>query len=91
MQKILTTLGLALACLHAHAELDLNRAREMDLDGLKGVGPALSARILKARDVRPFNNWKDLQQRVKGVGPALSQSLSEQGARIEGKAWVQTK
>jgi len=61
MQKILTAIGLALACLHAHAKLDLNPAREMDLDGLKGVGPA------------------------------LSQSQSEQGARIEGKAWVQAK
>lgn len=87
MHKLITAFGLALACLTAHAELDLNRAREMDLDGLKGVGPALSARILKAREVRPFSNWQDLQQRVKGMGPALSQSLSDQGARIQGQAW----
>lgn len=87
MHKLITALGLTLACLIAHAELDLNRAREMDLDGLKGVGPALSSRILKAREVRPFSNWQDLQQRVKGMGPALSKSLSDQGARIEGHAW----
>ncbi|MEY5028604.1 MAG: hypothetical protein RLZ63_919 [Pseudomonadota bacterium] len=91
MYKFFIPLGLAFACLCAHAELDLNRAREMDLDGLKGVGPALSARILKAREARPFSNWEDLQQRVKGVGPALSQSLSEQGARIDGKAWRHAK
>jgi competence protein ComEA len=91
MNKFLLTAGLTLACLSAHAELDLNRAREMDLDGLKGVGPALSARIIKAREVRAFSNWEDLQQRVKGVGPALSQTLSDQGARIEGKAWLQAK
>ena len=91
MHKLFTALGLSLACLFAHAELDLNRAREMDLDGLKGVGPSLSARILKAREARPFSNWQDLQQRVKCIGPVLSQSLSDQGARIEGKAWIPTK
>lgn len=89
MHKILTAFGLGLVCLWAHAELDLNRAREMDLDGLKGIGPALSTRILQARETRPFSSWQDLQQRVKGMGPALARRLSEQGARIEGKGWAE--
>ena len=91
MHKLFMALGLSFACLFAHAELDINRAREIDLEGLKGVGPSLSARILKAREVRPFTNWQDLQQRVKGIGPVLSQSLSDQGARIDGKGWTLTK
>ncbi len=91
MHKLFMALGLSFACLFAHAELDINRAREIDLEGLKGVGPSLSARILKAREVRPFTNWQDLQQRVKGIGPVLTQSLSDQGARIDGKSWTPTK
>ncbi len=87
MKKTAVTVAMALACLLAHAELDLNRAREMDLDGLKGLGPALTARILKARETRTFKDWPDLQARVKGVGPVLSQTLSDQGARINGQAW----
>ena len=67
--------------------LSLETAREIDLDGLAGLGPAMTRRILSERERQPFTHWADLQRRVKGLGPHLAQRLSEQGLRVQGKSW----
>ena len=51
------------------APIDLNRATADELTRLPGIGPALAARIIEARDAAPFTSVEDLR-RVRGVGAA---------------------
>ena len=71
--------------------LDLNQANEADLDGLKGMGPSLSRKVLAARQHQPFASWADFLRRVSGVGVAKAKLFSEQGLTIEGQAFVSTQ
>ena len=48
---------------------DANRATQAELESVKGIGPGLSSKILKARVAGSFKNWGDLVERVGGVGP----------------------
>lgn len=72
------------------AGTDVNLASEADLDSLKGVGPALSARILAQRVHQPFTDWADLMQRVKGLRSATARSLSGQGLTVNGQPFEST-
>jgi competence protein ComEA len=71
--------------------VEVNTASEADLDSLRGLGPAQTRRILAARQDGPFAHWPDLQQRVKGLGPALARQLCEQGLRVAGSAQACTE
>jgi competence protein ComEA len=62
--------------------VDVNRANEVELDGIKGLGPSSTARILKAREVGPFKSWIDLMARVKGIKPATAAKLSNAGLTV---------
>ncbi len=80
MKKLLlaAALLLPLACL----SLDVNHATEAELDSVKGLGPSSTARILKAREARPFKDWADFMQRVKGIKPATAKKLSDGGLAV---------
>jgi len=67
------------------AAVDANKATEADLDGLKGVGPALSKRIIEARSQGDFKDWADFMSRVKGVKEKAANKLSEEGLTINGQ------
>jgi competence ComEA-like helix-hairpin-helix protein len=54
--------------------IDVNRATADELQQLPGVGPTLSARIIQARQQRPFRLVDDLRH-VKGIGPKTLESL----------------
>ena len=62
--------------------LDIAQAREIDLDGLRGLGPFTTRLILQERERQPFQNWKDLMRRIPGIGPKKAAQLSEQGLRV---------
>ena len=89
------SLGLLLLMLcQPGAALELNQASEAELDGLRGIGPPFTRRLLAAREQSLFKDWQDLQARVKGVGPKLSRSLSDQGLTVNGhsyEAWADDK
>lgn len=67
--------------------LDLEHAREMDLDGLRGLGPATTRTMLQERERQPFRDWKDLMKRTPGIGPKKAAQLSDQGLRVQGKPY----
>ena len=63
--------------------LEVNHATETELDGLRGLGPAFTRRILSERDIRPFTDWPDLMRRVSGMGRLTAQKLSAQGLTVQ--------
>jgi len=81
--------GIAIAMLAsiAWAQLDLNKASEIELDGLKGFGPTLTREVMDERKKTFFHNWSDVMKRVKGIGPKKAASLSAQGVRVQGLAY----
>jgi len=78
-------LWLASAWLSCCLATEVNQASEAELDSVKGLGPASTARILEARAQGLFKDWADLMRRVKGIKPALAAKLSEGGLRVNGK------
>ena len=79
-------LALLLASSSAFA-LDINQANEAELDSIKGMGPALSAKVLKARAQGPFKDWPDLMQRVSGIRQNKAPQFSKQGLTVNGQAF----
>ena len=69
-------------------QIDLNKATEVELDALKGVGPVLTKAVMDERKKAPFKNWEDATTRVKGLGPQKASSLSDQGVRVQGSAYT---
>ena len=80
----------AVMCCHAALALDINLANEAELDSVKGMGPALSAKVLKARTQGPFKDWPDLMQRVSGIRHNKAQQFSEQGLTVNGQPFGAT-
>ena len=65
--------------------LEVNHASEAELDGLRGLGPAFTRRLLRERDIHPFTAWPDLIRRVSGMGQLTAQKLSAQGLTVNGQ------
>ena len=84
VKTYLFSVAVALCCNTALA-LDINQANEAELDSIKGMGPALSAKVLQARADGLFKNWPDLMQRVSGIRHHKARNLSEQGLTVNGQ------
>ena len=69
----------------AQAGLEANTATRAELESLPGLGPALVQRLLAAR---PFADWADLLERVRGLGAASAEKLSGAGLRVAGAAYA---
>ena len=82
-------LGAAMALMFCHAALalDINQANEAELDSIKGMGPSLSAKVLKARTQGPFKDWADLMRRVSGIRQNKAQQFSEQDMTVNGQSF----
>ena len=87
IKKLLLAIVMVIATMGcAFAAVDVNNADQAALDGLKGVGPAMSKRILDERKRGGnFKDWADLQMRVKGIGDKSSIKLSEAGMTVNGQ------
>jgi len=79
----LLALLLSMAC--ACAQVEVNRADQSALDGVRGIGTTLSKAILDERkNGGDFKDWADLQKRVKGIGKKSSTKLSLAGLTVAG-------
>lgn len=86
LKKILAILAMLYA-MSAFAAVDVNKASAADLDSVKGIGPAMSAKIIEERKKGPFKDWNDLVSRVKGIGETSAANLSEAGLTVNGAAY----
>ncbi len=77
----------AVFALNAFAAVDVNKASQAELETVKGIGPGLSAKILKAREAGTFKSWGDLVDRVGGVGPGNAARFSQAGLTVGGSAY----
>lgn len=77
----IATMGLAFA------QVDVNKADQAALDGIKGIGPAMSKKIIDERKKGgDFKDWADFEKRVKGVGDKNSIKLSQAGLTVSGQS-----
>ncbi|MDM0034611.1 helix-hairpin-helix domain-containing protein [Variovorax sp. J22P271] len=86
MKKILAIAAMLFA-VASWAAVDANKATEAELLGVKGVGPAMSKRIVDARKDAPFKDWADFMSRVKGVKDKAAAKLSADGLTINGQGF----
>lgn len=78
---LIATMGFALA------QVDVNKADQAALDGIKGIGPAKSKMIIEERAKGgEFKDWTDFEKRVKGIGSKNSSKLSAAGLQVNGQS-----
>lgn len=83
---LLFILAFAMSAGLAFAEVDVNKADLAALDGVRGIGPSMSKRILEARQKGgSFKDWDDLQSRVKGIKEKSALKLSANGLTVNGQ------
>ena len=69
------------------AAVDVNKATAAELDGIKGIGPGISTKIVDERKKGTFKDWNDFISRVKGVGEGNAAKFSAQGLTVGGAAY----
>jgi competence protein ComEA len=69
------------------AAADANKATAAELDGIKGIGPSISSKILDERKKGNFKDWTDFISRVKGLGEANAAKFSAEGLTVNGAAF----
>lgn len=87
-KKLLLALATLIATMgFAFAQVDVNKADQAALDGIKGIGPKISKTIIDERKKGgDFKDWPDFEKRVKGVGEKNSTKLSQAGLTVNGQA-----
>jgi competence protein ComEA len=86
LKKILAILALLYAAA-SFAAVDVNKATATELDAVKGIGPAMSKRILDERKKGDFKSWDDFISRVKGVGDKTAAKYSGEGLTVNGEGF----
>jgi competence protein ComEA len=84
LKKILAVLAFLFYAAASFAAVDVNKATAAELDGIKGIGPAMSKRILEERKKGEFKSWDDLISRVKGIGDGNAAKYSAEGLTVKG-------
>jgi competence protein ComEA len=87
LKKLLLIAAIFLASIgSAFAQVDVNKADQAALDGIKGIGPKTSKAIIDERKKGgDFKDWTDFEKRVKGVGEKNSKKLSQAGMTVNGQ------
>jgi len=88
MKKLLLALATMIAMTgFAYAQVDVNRADQAALNGIKGIGPAKSKMIIAERvKGGSFKDWADFEKRVTGIGEKNSTKLSQAGLQVNGQS-----
>ena len=86
LKKILAIVAMLYAAA-AFAAVDVNKASAAELDGVKGIGPGTSKRIMDERKKGDFKDWNDFITRVKGVGEGNAAKFSKEGLTVGGAAY----
>ena len=69
------------------AAVDVNKATAAELDGIKGIGPGISTKIVDERKKGTFKDWNDFISRVKGIGEGNAAKFSAEGLTVGGAAY----
>ena len=85
LAAVLTALAFSAA-----AAVDVNQASQAELESVKGIGPAMSGKIMAARQQSKFKDWPDLMTRVSGIGEKSAQKISGAGLTVGGAAYSAT-
>ena len=88
--RAIAALALGVGLAATALALDANTATQAELETIRGVGPALSARIVEARRARPFTDLDDLKARVRGIGDSNLRRMREAGLAVGPSGRVQT-
>jgi len=83
LKKILALVAMLYAAA-AFAAVDVNKATVAELDGIKGIGPGISAKIVDERKKGNFKDWTDFIDRVKGIGETNAAKFSAEGMTVNG-------
>lgn len=86
LKKILALVAMLYAAA-SFAAVDVNKATAAELDGVKGIGPAISGKILDERKKGNFKDWNDFVERVKGVGEGNAAKFSAEGLTVNGATY----
>lgn len=86
LKKILVIIAMLYAAV-AFAAVEVNKATSAELDGIKGIGPAISAKIIEERKKGNFKDWYDFIERVKGVGDVNAANFANAGLTVNGAAF----
>ena len=78
----------AMSLVAAFAAVDVNKATDAELDGIKGIGPVTSKLITSERKKGDFKSWDDFVTRVKGVGEKNAAKFSAEGLTVGGAAYT---
>lgn len=87
MLKKILAIAATLYAAASFAAVDVNKAGAAELDSIKGIGPAMSTKILDERKKGNFKDWNDFIERVKGVGDGNAAKFSAEGMTIGGAAF----
>ena len=86
LKKILVIVAMLYA-VASFAAVDVNKATAAELDGLKGIGPGISSKIVDERKKGEFKDWNDFIERVKGVGDKNAATFSSEGMTVNGSSF----
>lgn len=88
LKKLLLALAAMIVTMgFAFAQVDINKADQAALDGVKGIGPAKSKAIIDERKKGGnFKDWADFEARIKGIGDKNSAKLSAAGLTVNGQS-----
>jgi competence protein ComEA len=86
LRKLLATfVALIMFVGSVFAAVDVNTATQAELETIKGIGPAKSAKIVEERKKGAFVDGQDLVKRVPGIGQKSLDKFVAQGLTVGGK------